>query len=308
MLAGFTGIVPRAVGSPTGDEFPDRAGLIEASWERSSPNLGLPFPLTAPRVNWVTIFNTTSAITGCKVVISSVDTAPARQPGIGGPPDLGADTSGTNCGLGGVSAPGTSNLFTTNPCQIGMPLVTAALMSGRFPLVTPSGVVGGTVNGEDCGPRDQLIDGGYAENSGIGTLDDVLPQIMPLIRSQNAAQLTMAEPHITVPVVMSVENTPRPPPAVGNPDRRVSEPLVPISGVSRKGSQLISTDALIESFINESEDYLACRPLADPPPTSASRLPDRWTTQPSSDTSKLRPAARPRSLPPSVGCCRPRAS
>jgi hypothetical protein len=46
------------------------------------------------------------------------------------------------------------------------------MLASRFPFVTPSGVVGPcAAQGEQ-----QLVDGGYVENSGLGTIVDLAPQ------------------------------------------------------------------------------------------------------------------------------------
>ena len=52
--------------------------------------------------------------------------------------------------------------------EIDLPLATAAVLSARFPLVTPAGTLPGP------GPKRRFVDGGYFENSGLTTVLDVV--------------------------------------------------------------------------------------------------------------------------------------
>jgi hypothetical protein len=77
-------------------------------------------------------------------------------------------------------------------------------LASRFPYVTPSGVVG------PCGPwrTDQLVDGGYAENTGLGIIIDLAPEWMRLVRTHNDAVLTAGRGTIVVPLVVFLTNGP----------------------------------------------------------------------------------------------------
>ena len=65
------------------------------------------------------------------------------------------------------------------------------MLSARFPIVTPSARVPGPSREShalECDQRLanlQLIDGGYGESSGLGTLVDLAPRLMELVRSHN---------------------------------------------------------------------------------------------------------------------------
>jgi hypothetical protein len=78
------------------------------------------------------------------------------------------------------------------------------MLSARFPYVTPSGVVRG------CGETatQQLVDGGYAEASALGTLVDLAPELMRLVREHNAAVLgdPAASGPLVVPTVVFLQN------------------------------------------------------------------------------------------------------
>jgi hypothetical protein len=74
-----------------------------------------------------------------------------------------------------------------------LPLSTAALLAGRFPYVSPSGRINGncapyqSATNECPGCRMSLVDGGYTDNSGLFTLEVLLPSIRTLIQRTNAA-------------------------------------------------------------------------------------------------------------------------
>jgi predicted acylesterase/phospholipase RssA len=63
-----------------------------------------------------------------------------------------------------------ARLLTLSEAMPGLdvPLVTAAVLSSRFPLVTPAGTLPGAA------PRRSYVDGGYFENSGLTTVLDVV--------------------------------------------------------------------------------------------------------------------------------------
>jgi hypothetical protein len=133
---------------------------------------------------------------------------------------------------------------------------TAALLTARFPYVTPSAVIGpcpaiDPVDGKAMPywPRTQLVDGGYIENSGLATITDLSDDWLSLVRDHNAEALTAAEGStkpLVVPIVVFLTNG----------DRRVVQPAIDSSPVSelavplltylRGGSSLGGNDALLE--------------------------------------------------------------
>jgi hypothetical protein len=170
----------------------------------------------------------------------------------------------TDCAAakGGGGVPGSYNLYSAMPCLAGINLSTAVLLSSRFPFVTPSGVARNRLDNPNCQPAqkatDQLIDGGYAENSGLGTLDDLSSDLMPLVRQHNARQIAAGsgDIHLVVPVVVSIDSTPR----AENPGPRssssVPELLVPVYGGLRRGATLSDPDSLIQRSLDSTEDWL----------------------------------------------------
>lgn len=179
----------------------DRAGLIEASWEATVPALQGPFVADSavPRgPTGLLILTSTSVSTGCRYLVSQVkldagqsvpmtrpeDCSSAGQPVAGSLDLLAAYTAREGCpsGLGEVSA------------------ATGALMASRFPWVTPSAVLRG------CGAfgADQVVDGGYVDNSGLGVLVDLSPRLVPALRAYNGRQPAGAPP--VVPIVVYLDN------------------------------------------------------------------------------------------------------
>ena len=79
-------------------------------------------------------------------------------------------------------------------CTGQLRTVTAALLTARFPYVTPSGVVdcpgpdGVLPSGDDV--TTQIVDGGYAENTGVGTLLDLMPRVLADVRRHNSCVLS----------------------------------------------------------------------------------------------------------------------
>jgi hypothetical protein len=195
LLASAFGLDVRAYDGPADDPFPDRAALMEYAWERQMPNLTAPFPSPpgASLVSWRTVFNGTSVANKCRVLVSDVKLI---------------DTPVAECKAAGNEIPGAYDVFKAQPCNVGLRTSTASFLAARFPYVTPSGVI------DECGTKtfkDQVIDGGYAENSGIDTVDAILQQLMPAVRSRNENSLrgatTSNSATLIVPVVMFLHNT-----------------------------------------------------------------------------------------------------
>jgi len=174
-----------------GGEAPwvDRAGLIERAWERDVPRLTEPFVVPRGSQSSATgylVLNSTSATTLCRTLVSQLDVD-------GGEP--------RPCGPVGTT-PGSTDLL---ECVTGLSRATAALLASRFPYVTPSGVVPGGTEDDDPCREQQLVDGGYADNSGLGTMLDLADQWLPLVRDHNATQLrALATGRAAAPLVLPV--------------------------------------------------------------------------------------------------------
>ncbi len=219
----------------------DRAALMEAVWQTQSPALATSFLGSGGAQAHPTgplVLNSTSLGTGCRVLVSQLDLGPV-------PP-------GTDCAATDQPVPGSIDLFGAYPesaagagqhCVGPVKSSTAAMFSSRFAYITPAGVIGpcGGVDGHD-----QLIDGAYAENTGIGTIVDLSSAWLPLVRQANAEQLrTSPTPTLVVPVLVYLDNHPgtdlRP-----RATTEVEDPMVPIVGKGRAADQQSAPPTLLQ--------------------------------------------------------------
>jgi hypothetical protein len=98
-----------------------------------------------------------------------------------------------------------------NGCVYGLSAADAGLLAARFPYVTPSGVVGpcvvsdGSSSGTARRPTDQLLDGGYLENSGLGTVVDLAPDWLSLVKKANE-QSYATDRVLIVPMILYLDN------------------------------------------------------------------------------------------------------
>lgn len=181
-----TGLLVRdPLRSVTGVPFPtagepgwvDRAGLMEREWEEEVGALATPFlDGDRSRVTGALVLSSTSVATRCRTLLSQVrlDTAP----------DPRSCTTAT-------APPDAVDLLATlrTGCTGAVPALrasTVALLASRFPYLTPSGVVTtGCLEGSTDPDTQQVVDGGYADNDGLGTVLDLAPQWLPALRAHN---------------------------------------------------------------------------------------------------------------------------
>ena len=239
LIAGFTGLDLPAAQMPPGQPFSDRAGLIESAWQSEDSSLEQPFPLRQPALPWRLLFNSTDVGSGCRAIIA--DRLLPAPPG-------GQDTTGLTCDLrSAVPGGGSFDFFAKLPCMQNIATVTAAMLSARFPYITPSGVVTSCENKNAI--AGQFVDGGYVDSSGLITLADLLPSLTAALRVHNAAALAQAAPGqpvtLVVPVVVYLGNSPRPVPVASSPSL-IQEPFVPLDAKSAAATQLLVSDTLLQ--------------------------------------------------------------
>lgn len=166
----------------------DRAGVFERSWERAVPALstaalsGLT-PGTQANGAWrpLLLLNGTEVSTGCRIVISPLPVAAAS--------DVGAPASCRALHTAGGTAfiPGALNARSYNgdaDCagpDRDLLASTAAHLSARFPVVSPTG----RMHRCSDGARVMDTDGGANENSGIDSLFRLWTQLEPLVAAHN---------------------------------------------------------------------------------------------------------------------------
>jgi hypothetical protein len=200
----------------------DRASLLEESWEKyylrqsklgtANPTCGEAAPIglcrhftqQRPDGAWtpLLLLNGTSVQTGRRIIASEISPIWMKGEGNAAAPqvlhqwayDL-FDIMGAPC----VKAGGDDQTCTSNaPLGAAPPknvrLSTAALLSARFPIVSPWG----NIRTADGSHGDSVVDGGYFENSGLTTALDVAAGLYALGLA---------------PIVLSISNDPSPAPA-----------------------------------------------------------------------------------------------
>jgi hypothetical protein len=268
LVYGATGVPVQRYGEPDPFTWKDRARLIEDGWA-DAPGAGAldwgdrEFLTSADQLSPATgqlILNSSDVKHACRVWVSQVSPGlPVTESGAASfDPEQSCDKS---------PGPGsrTIDLFTAygplvpgadpEACLGRIRSATAALLTARFPYVTPSAVVGPCpvierVDGKALPywPRTQLVDGGYIENSGLATITDLSVDWLSRVRDHNAEVLAAqgsADP-LVVPIVVFLTNG----------DRRVVQPAIDSSPVSelavplltflRGGTSLAGNDALLE--------------------------------------------------------------
>lgn len=247
LFAGSTGLrIPSY-----GEDFAwrDRAALMETWWETKVPALAEPYDATVAGPGGLLVFNSAVAGRGCRVIISQVELTTGLDPHPAG-------NDRANCS--GQTAQPAASLDLQDaydPCVKGLSWATAAMLSARFPTVTPAGRISCDDANDDDRPDLQLIDGGYAEASGLGTLSDIAPMLMQVVRNHNATKPAEAP---VVPVVLFLEDAARGD-IVETPQGLATEVLVPLAGLNAKEVQT-SSGTLLQRLATS---------IADPCPTTA---------------------------------------
>ncbi|WP_461022048.1 hypothetical protein [Thalassiella azotivora] len=223
----------------------DRAGLIETTWEEQAPGLSDPFTADVDGAGGALVLSSAAAGLGCRVLVSQAD---VRTPERVRADALVVDVAGRGqprCRALTGLPPATLDLRTTyGVCAPHVTWATASMLSARFPTVTPAGRVPPTEqvlpDGPvlDCSRRPdmQLVDGGYAEGSGVGTLADLAPDLLDAVRAHNVRALAADGP-VVVPVVVYLQNANRADLAVPAADL-APEPLVPAAGLRARDLQV----------------------------------------------------------------------
>lgn len=260
----FTGVHPEGV---------DRAAVEQDSWTDSLDNLNEPFfKATADAWSPKLLLNASDISTGCKVILSqltihSEQHPPASQACKDHPaPEASA---GTSLQAGAVDAaqflnptacPTSASTSTPSDAltsegdstggdsaeQHNVTMATAALLSARFPYVSPSGALTACTTSEP--ERLYIADGGYLDNTGLHTLLALWQDLEPLVTAANTGD----GPKI-VPVAVLVENHYRAQSAL-QPGGRVRELTGPPNA---DRTALLRAEALEQSMAAEFDQPVA---------------------------------------------------
>lgn len=212
MVAGLTGA---RVADPAGTWL-DRAGHLESAWAEATAlpghnpsSLNTPFS-DDPAINQpFLILNSADAVSGCRISVVQLptptghDTSSPKWTDRLSPDACGRTDSGAGYSLAFEEVwPG---------CSDQLRWSTTALLSARFPYVTPAGWMPVSGSGgcegavEDPGvegrPQAQLVDGGYSDDTGLAAIADLLPELLPRVAQHNASGPTRI-----LPVVLYLKN------------------------------------------------------------------------------------------------------
>ncbi|GAB91491.1 hypothetical protein [Gordonia rhizosphera] len=206
----------------------DRAALIEDGWEHQIPALREDYQWSrtgAP--TGALVFNSTSTGVHCRMLISQL------RLGVTAPQTLGEDTDISDC-VTATGQPAISVDFADvfHGCVPTMSWATAAMLSARFPYVTPSGRIFAPATQHTANPEChdnswQLIDGGYADSTGLGTVADIAPELAQIIARHNAS--AGGDVPYVIPYVVYLDDEPQVARPVGAPGA-TPEALVPVVG------------------------------------------------------------------------------
>lgn len=245
------------------NEWTDRAGLMELDWEdRTAQPLQRSFwdPPMQDREDKFSadlILNATDAITGCRYLVSQINAAHTTQTA----EQIATTTRG--CSNSSAPLPFSVDFFKqfvqipsakNDRCNGTLSAATAAMLSARFPYVTPSGVIGPC----NSSPQAQIIDGGYTEGTGLGSIIDLSPELLKFAAQKSAEN--GGDP--IMPIIMYLDNDrggdlqPAPPNAI-------SELMVPITGNAKSATAQISAATLLQrsaQLVNSPSNYDAAAP------------------------------------------------
>jgi hypothetical protein len=216
-----------------GSRLRDRAEVMEEAWEQSfSDGEGRSFLERGIFEIWheetalpLFIFNGTSVNDPCRFNISVLDVN-AHEPD-----DTCTSLAPFEGRVEGLS-PGVTLAATQDLVDYLCPgqdihLSTAAMLSARFPVVSPSGRVGEHL--EECGQKRAafVVDGGYLEGSGAGTISEVWNQLEARIMAVNSSEDSR---FCIVPFFIQIDNGYENPSSADS-NRSPRETLVPLSAL-----------------------------------------------------------------------------
>jgi hypothetical protein len=268
VVYGASGVPVQRYGESDPFSWRDRGRLIEDGWAGASGDGGLdwgdrefltPNEQLSPSTGHL-ILNSSDVKHTCRVWVSQV--SPGLPVTVSGAASFDPERS---CDKTPGPGARTIDLFTAygpfvpgsdpESCLRRIRSSTAALLTARFPYVTPSAVIGPCPPVKTKGgkavpywPRTQLVDGGYIENSGLATITDLSDDWLSLVRDHNTDVLDTegsTEP-LVVPIVVFLTNGDR---AVVQPaldSSPTSELAVPLLTFLRGGTSLTGNDALLE--------------------------------------------------------------
>jgi len=219
----------------------DRPGLQEITWEHDAPQLAEPWDATAQSPTGYLILNSTDAISNCKVLVSQVDITSTDD-------DLyehGGSPSTPQCTGPDAELANSVDLqdYLGDACMSDLSWATAAEFSARFPFVSPAGRISNDTLPQDCNEVAdlQLVDGGLTDNTALGTIADLAPDLVDLIGAANSEADGQARPFV-VPIVMYIQNNAGED-VTAEPDGTRPDILIPLAAIGGAPLALLTPGA-----------------------------------------------------------------
>jgi hypothetical protein len=215
-----------------GPRIRDRAEVMELTWERSWNDAG-DFLSRGMFEVWqnepalpLLVFNGTSVTDPCRFNVSVLDGNAHDPTDTCTSLDVFENTSSGVSPLASLAA--TQDLADFLCADQDIRISTGALMTARFPVVSPSGRIGEALT--DCGEAPRVayvVDGGYLEGSGAGTITELWDQLESRVAIHNAdPTATMC----VVPFVIQIDNGYENP-GTGGSSASPREALIPITAL-----------------------------------------------------------------------------
>lgn len=292
----------------------NRADTLEQAWERADSGLAKQFGESEffPKL----ILNSTSVEDGCRLEIAEVSfketpstgdqpkvpnqledpracsgqvaklaRPPATTPPVTTPPAPTPSGSPTPVPTGPGWVPtrdAFDHLCDQNGKASGLTLSTAALMSARFPYVSPAGGLLGCASKDT--PRTFALDGGAVDNSGGTAVLEAWRAVENKVAEHNRTSSTCVVPRLLIldsaQVATELRADGRPlqltaplVAALGGFDRRSSTPLAQAAAAIREGAGQAATACELDSQQEKAEAVIVIAPQEQPGPG----LPLGWT-------------------------------
>jgi hypothetical protein len=264
LAAGIAGLLGGdLVGSVTGIRVPspidyrdllgawawqDRTALQEATWGQDAPQFAQPYDVEPQAPTGYMLFNTTDAISNCRVVVSQLDLntqVTAEADTVEGP-------SVPACNGADAELANTVDLQDyLGDCIFSLDWATAAELSARFPVLSPAGRVSNETLPADCNQVSdlQLVDGGLTDNTALGSIADLSPELVQLVTATNAQANGADKPYV-VPIVMYISNNPGAD-VTATPDGTRPEALIPLNALLQAPRGLLTAGAWLTRLSTE---------------------------------------------------------
>jgi hypothetical protein len=244
LAAGIAGLLGGdLVGSVTGIRVPsptdyadllgawtwqDRTALQEATWAEDAPQFAQPYSVEPQAPTGYAVLNTTDSISNCKVVVSQLD----LRTQVSAESDTVEGPSVPACNGPDAELANTVDLqdYLGN-CIFSLDWATAAELSARFPVLSPAGRISNATLPADCNAVSdmQLVDGGLTDNTALGTIADLAPELVQLVTATNAQANGADRPYV-VPIVMYISNNAGAD-VTATPDGTRPEALIPLTSL-----------------------------------------------------------------------------